>query len=373
MRLFHLSDLHIGKRVCGFSMLEDQAHILSCIIALARQHRPHAVLICGDVYDKSIPQTEAVTLFDDFLTQLAALSLPVLLISGNHDSPERLGFGSRLLAQQNIHIVSVFDGTLPHVTFHDEYGIVHVHMLPFVRSSQIRRYLDVPEDGISAAIRALLQAHPPDITARNLLLAHQFVVAGETQPLTSDSETMSLGGVDAVQSALFHDFDYVALGHLHAPQSMGSRVRYGGSPLKYSFSECNQHKGVTLVTLTEKGNVQTEILPLSPLHDLRILTGSFDALLQADPTQDYLQIRLSDQAEVPDAFERLRRVYPNLMQLRYERSATHMPDEVDACALAQQSPQELFSDFFERMTDHSLSPAQEEWLQSALQESEVQP
>ena len=363
MRFFHLSDLHLGKRVNEFSMLPDQAHILGRILALAEEERPEAVVIAGDVYDKPAPPAEAVTLFDGFLCSLVRLGTRVLAVSGNHDSPERLAFASRLLRGGGVYLSPVYDGTLEPVTLRDEFGPVRFYLLPFLKPASVRRFF--PEKAIESytdALAAALDSAGADPGERNVLVAHQFVTGAEG----SDSEERSVGGADDVDAAVFDGFDYVALGHLHRPQSVGGqdRLRYCGSPLRYAFSEAGQ-KSVTLVELGEKGSLAVRSLPLTPLREMREIRGAFAVL--ADPgarggagAEDYLHIILTDEEEIPDAVGRLRQVYPNLMRLNYDNTRTRAGlSPLGAAEPERRTPLELFGEFYEKQNGCPLSGEQE--------------
>lgn len=254
MKLFHLSDLHLGKRVYAFSMLQDQRYVLEQVCALAEKHQLDGILLSGDLYDKPIPPVEAVQLLDEFLTKMQQMGIAVYAISGNHDSAGRVDFGSRILQQQNLHICGAFDGKLYHVSKEDAFGEIHFYLLPFLKPATVSAFREGGESLTYAeAVKWALETMDIDTTKRNVLLAHQFVTWKGTAE-ESDSETKTLGGVDEMDASLFFDFDYVALGHLHSPQRIGrDTIRYGGSPLKYSFSELRQKKGVTLVEIQEKG------------------------------------------------------------------------------------------------------------------------
>ena len=276
MKFIHLSDLHLGKRVNEISMTDDQSYILTQIIDIINAEHPDAVVIAGDVYDKSVPPAEAVTLFDGFLCRLAERKLPVLIISGNHDSPERLAFGGRLMEGAGIHLSPVYDGKVEPVTLSDSHGDVHFWLLPFVKPAHVKRYF--PDAGIESytdALRTAVEHMGVDFTARNVLVTHQFV----TGAATCESEEISVGGSDNVDISVFGGFDYVALGHLHGPQNiLSNRIRYCGTPLKYSFSEAGHHKSVTVVELGEKGSLHLQTIPLNPRHDLREIRGTFAEL-----------------------------------------------------------------------------------------------
>lgn len=362
MRLIHLSDLHLGKRVMETSMLEEQAYVLRQILQIVDNEKADAVLIAGDVYDKSVPPAEAMTLFDDFLCRLVKRKLPVFIISGNHDSPERLAFGNRLLEHSGIHISPAYNGTINPVTLTDEYGTVHFWLLPFVKPAHVKRFY--PDEGIESytdAVRTAIRHMALDRSARNVLLTHQFV----TGAATCESEEISVGGADNVDAEVFADFDYVALGHLHGPQNIGSnRIRYCGTPLKYSFSECSHHKSVTVAELGEKGEVTLHLCPLSPKHDMRQLRGTFAEITDrrnydGTAVEDYLHIILTDEEDVPEAMGRLRLIYPNIMKLTYDNTRTRT-DQVlgDAEDVHLKSPLELFAELYAKQNNRPMSEEQ---------------
>ena len=371
MKLIHLSDLHLGKRVNEFSMLEDQAYILDQILNIIREEAPDAVLIAGDVYDKAVPSAEAVQIFDDFLCRLAGEQLQVFVISGNHDSPERIAFGGRLMQGSGIHMSPVYDGAVKPVTFTDEYGEAAVYMLPFVKPAHVRRYF--PERNIESytdAIRVAIGAMEVDERRRNVLVTHQFV----TGALRSDSENISVGGADNVDAAVFAPFDYVALGHIHGPQKMGrDTVRYCGTPLKYSFSEAGHKKSITVVELKEKGTVVIRTVPLVPRHDLRELRGTYMDLTDrrnyaCTATDDYLHITLTDEEDIPDALGKLRIIYPNLMKLDYDNARTRRSAEVtDAGDVEQKSPLELFAELYEKQNNRPMSGEQLQFARTLIE------
>ena len=371
MKLFHLSDLHIGKRVNEVSMIDEQAYILDRILEAVDAEQPEAVLISGDVYDKSVPSAEAVTLFDRFLCQLAERKRQVLLISGNHDSPERLAFGGRLMAEKGIHLSPVYDGTIAPITLTDSHGPIHFWLLPFLKPTHVRRFY--PEEGIESytdACQVAIGQMKIDPAQRNVLLAHQFV----TGSATCESEEISVGGTDNVDAAVFDAFDYVALGHIHGPQNIGSqRIRYCGTPLKYSFSEAKHCKSITVAELGEKGSLQIRTLPLIPRHDLREIRGSYaevtaKAFYENTPVEDYLHITLTDEEDVPEAVARLRVIYPNLMKLTYDNTRTRSSGSVDAAADVQKkSPLTLFGELYEQQNGQPMSDIQQSYLQSLIE------
>lgn len=373
MKLFHLSDLHLGKRVYAFSMLRDQQYVLKQVCALAEKHQPDGILLSGDLYDKPIPPVEAVQLLDEFLTKMQQMGIAVYAISGNHDSAGRVDFGSLILQQQNLHICGAFDGKLYHVSKEDAFGEIHFYLLPFLKPATVSAFREGGESLTYAeAVKWALETMDIDTTKRNVLLAHQFVTWKGTAE-ESDSETKTLGGVDEMDASLFFDFDYVALGHLHSPQRIGrDTIRYGGSPLKYSFSELRQKKGVTLVEIQEKGNITTEFLPLEPLHPLREIKGTLADLLEAAEeaggSEDYVRAILTDEGAVYDPVGRLRVYYPNLMTLEMAQRGERQEDFSLRLDQEQLSGPALFAGFFEKQNDREMSEAQKALVEKIWQD-----
>ena len=373
MKFLHLADLHLGKRVNGFSMLEDQAHILRQILAILDNEQPDGVLIAGDVYDKSVPSVEAVELLDGFLTELRARGVPVLLISGNHASPERLAFGGRVMDSCGIHISPVYGGALAPVTLQDEFGPVHVWLLPFVKPTHVRRWFpDADIESYTDAVAEAVAHMDIDTAARNVLVTHQFVTGGTR----SGSEELSVGGTDNVDSGVFAPFDYVALGHLHGAQHIGREtIRYAGSPLKYSFSEARQHKSVTVVTLGEKGDVQVRTAALTPLRELREIRGSYDELTarsfyeHTTYRSDYLHLILTDEQDVFDAMSRLRTIYPYLMTLDYDNARTRAAGGMSVPAETERrTPLELFEALYTRQNHRPMSEVQRAYIAQLMEQ-----
>ena len=371
MKLIHLSDLHIGKRVNEFSMLDDQAYILKRIEQIIHEEKPHAVLICGDVYDKSVPSAEAVMLFDDFLCRLAREKNQVMIISGNHDSPERLAFGNRLMEHAGIHISPVYDGKVTPVTLTDDHGSVDFWLLPFLKPAHVKRYYpDETIESYTDACRVAVEKMGMDPSRRNGLLTHQFVTGADT----CESEERSVGGSDNVDVSVFSAFDYVALGHIHGPQNIGSnRVRYCGTPLKYSFSEESHKKSVTIVELGAKGELTLRLVPLTPLHDLRTVRGSFSQVTDREfyegtATDDYLQVILTDEEDVPEALGKLRVVYPNIMKLTYDNTRTRADRLIeDARDVEKKSPLQLFGELYEMQNNQPMSPEQTDFARELIE------
>ena len=362
MKIVHLSDLHLGKRVNEFSMLEDQAYILSSILRIIDDVGPEAVIVAGDVYDKPVLPAEAVELFDDFLWQLARRKVQVFVVSGNHDSPERIAFASRLIDHSGIHLSPVYSGQVVPITLADEYGPVRFYMLPFVKPTHVRRYFEDKEiSSYTDALRVAVDAMAMDKTVRNVLITHQFV----TGAARSESEDVSVGGTDNVDAAVFDGIDYVALGHIHGPQNIGEpRIRYAGTPLKYSFSEAGHVKSVTVATLGEKGNLQVETIPLTPRRDLRELRGFYSDLVtranyEGTATDDYLHITLTDEEDIPDVINRLRVIYPNLMKLDYDNRRTRAGGQIGAAAdVTSKTPLDLVAELYEQQNGQPLSGEQ---------------
>ena len=364
MKFIHLSDLHLGKRVNGFSMLDDQEHILLEIQQIVNREKPDAVLIAGDVYDKPVPPAEAVKLFDDFLVRLAKKKLQVFVISGNHDSAERIAFGGRLMDASGIHMAPVFGAdSLAPITLAEGYGPVNVFLLPFIKPAHVRSVWEEEEAATyTDAMRAVVSRMPVDPAVRNVLVAHQFV----TGAMRSESEEITVGGLDNVDAEVFAPFDYVALGHIHRPQDIvRPRVRYCGTPLKYSFSEKDDVKCVTVVEMAEKGSLVVRTVPLKPKRDLREVRGAFDELMhpvvpEGASLEDYVHAILTDEEDVPDAVSRLRAVYPNLMKLDYDNTRTRYTDTPMGGAEDTEKKTEiqLFEELYEKQNGQPMSDEQ---------------
>ena len=360
MKFFHLSDLHIGKRVNEFSMLDDQKYILAQILELSKEEQPDAVLIAGDVYDKSMPSAEAVGVFDDFLYELSETGTEIFVISGNHDSPERIAYGGRLM-REKIHMSPVYSGKTMPAVLTDADGPVYVYSLPFVKPGIVRQYFPEAEiENYTDALRTVIEAMQIDPKKRNILICHQFV----TGAARSDSEE-TVGGLDNVNAEVFDPFDYVALGHIHSPQKAGREtIRYCGTPLKYSFSEAEDRKSVTVVEMKQKGECTLHFLPLKPKRDLRKLRGSYAQLMErafidSQSTEDYLQITLTDEEEYPGAFHILRQQYPNLMKFSYDNTRTRTAGYKGAeVQLQSKSPLELVSEFYRLQNGSDMSREQ---------------
>lgn len=372
MKLIHLSDLHIGKRVNEFSMLEDQKYILAQILGIVKDEQPDGVILAGDIYDKAVPPAEAVQVFDHFLTELSRLGTAVFLISGNHDSAERLAFGSRLMRESRVFSAPVYDGKITSVCLEDSWGEVWIHLLPFLKPATVRHvYENEPADTSEEAVATALSHLNLDPQKRNVLAAHQFVTGASL----SESEELAVGGLDQIRADLFEPFDYVALGHIHSPQQVGREtIRYCGTPLKYSFSEAGQQKSVTVAELREKGNIQVRTIPLKPLHDMRRLRGTYlevtaKSFYEQFDREDYVQITLTDEEDVPDGMQKLRVVYPNLMRLEYDNKRTREGRLIEAVEkLEEKSGLELFEEFYELQNNSPMSERQRAFAGKLMEE-----
>lgn len=397
MKFIHLSDLHLGKRVFEFSMIEDQKYILQQILDWMEEEQPDGVILAGDLYDKPVPSGEAVQLFDWFLTELAERNVTVLAISGNHDSAERIAFGAGLMSGRNVHFSPVYDGNIKCVTMEDGFGPVHVWLMPFVKPAVVRQALREEDEqavevksmhaieqesaanatdekvqsaaksiqGYQSAVEAVVQRMNVNPEERNVLVSHQFV----TGAARCESEEINVGGLDQISGETFDDFDYVALGHIHSPQRIGREtVRYCGTPLKYSFSEAEQTKSMTVVEMKEKGKVEIRTIPLRPLRDMRKIRGTYMELMDSASYKDtnpldYVQITLTDEEDIPDGLQKLRIVYPNVMQLNYDNLRTQTNQEITALEeMEQKSEMELFEEFFELQNNQAMSEEQREFV-----------
>lgn len=374
MKLIHLSDLHLGKRVNEFSMIEDQRYILNQILSIIDEEQPDGILLAGDLYDRPVPSAEAVQLLDSFLTRLAKSKIPVYAISGNHDSAERIAFGSHIMSSSGICMSPVYDGKTAKYCLMDNYGEVWIHLLPFIRPAVVR-HVFAGEEGAEKirtyqeAVQAAVEHMDLDTEKRNVLVAHQFVVGA----MSCDSEEITVGGIDQIERAVFRDFDYVALGHIHSPQNVGNdRIRYCGTPLKYSFSEAGQQKSVTVVELGEKGTLEVREIQLKPLRDMRKLKGTYMAITslsnyQDTNTEDYVQITLTDEEDIVDGMQKLRTIYPNLMRLEYDNCRTRENQKVTGTeTVEKKSELEYFEEFFELQNNQPMNEEQRKFSEELI-------
>lgn len=373
MKIMHLSDLHLGKRVNEFSMLEDQIYILNKIINIIDEQNPKVIILAGDIYDKPIPPAEAVEIFDDFLYKLSKRNLYVFIISGNHDSAERIAFGSRLFDKSGIYLSPVYNGKILPIPVDDECGDINFYMLPFIKPVHVRRFFpDAPISTYTDALNTIITDMDIDNTKRNILITHQFVTGSSR----TESEDVSVGGSDNVDADIFKDFDYVALGHIHRSQCCDSEyIRYCGTPLKYSFSESKDIKSITMLDIKEKGNIKLDFIPLTPLRDMVEIKGSYNELMlksfyeDTSLTDDYVHITLTDEEDIPDVITKLRVVYKNIMKLDYDNQRTKKSSEINLINdMDSKSPLELFDTFYELQNGKHLSDTQRVFLKNIIEE-----
>lgn len=369
MKFIHLSDLHLGKRLNDFSLIEDQEYVLKQILEIIEDESPRGVLIAGDVYDKSVPTAEAIGLFDDFLTGLAEKRIPVFIISGNHDSAERLSFGSRLMNASGVHIAGAYEGKVTPCVLRDSEGEVRIYMLPFFKPAVARRFHGEKVESYTDALREAIEAMNVDVSNRNILIAHQLVTGSSR----ADSEEISVGGADDVDLSVFDSFDYVALGHLHRPQNCTTeRVRYCGTPLKYSFSEAGDEKSVTVVEIPRKGSLTVRTIPLLPPRNMVEIKGAYDDVMSREFYEgtslrdDYVRITLTDEDDIPDAIGKLRIIYRNIMKLDYDNTRTRSSAEVEI-PVDNRTPFELFADFYETQNNRPMSDEQAELVRRLVE------
>ncbi len=376
MKLMHLSDLHLGKLALEQSMIDDQKYILNQIIDIVKKEKVDIVLIAGDVYDKSIPTIEAVNLFSNFLTKLYKLKVLVFVISGNHDSKDRLSFGNELFVDNGIYIEGIFNGNLRCETINDKDGKLNIYMLPFIKPVEIKRfYPDEIIDTYEDAIKCILKHSSINKNERNIIMVHQFVTSLGEDVIRSDSESISLGGIDNIDVTLFKDFDYVAMGHIHGPQKVGREtVRYSGSPLKYSFSEVNQKKSVCIIEFNSKEDINISKIPLIPIKDMRVIKGPFDKLISKEIVNlenknDYLDVILTDDDYIINAIGKLRKFYPNILKLEYENkiSSNEVLDNIDIDK-SNMSPIDLFSEFYKMQNGIELSVKKKKIIEEVIKE-----
>ena len=373
MKIMHLSDLHLGKRVNEFSMLEDQIYILNEIINIIDEQKPKVIILAGDIYDKPIPPAEAVEIFDDFLYKLSKRNPAVFIISGNHDSAERIAFGSRLFDKSSIYLSPVYNGKISPICIDDKYGKINFYMLPFIKPVHVRRFFpDAEVYTYTDALSTVISDMHIDTAQKNILITHQFVTGSSR----TESEDISVGGSDNVDADIFKGFDYVALGHIHRSQCCDSEyIRYCGTPLKYSFSESKDIKSITMLDIKEKGNIKLDFIPLTPLRDMVEIKGSYNELMlksfyeNTSLTDDYVHITLTDEEDIPDVITKLRVVYKNIMKLDYDNQRTKKSSEINLINdMDSKSPLELFDTFYELQNGKHLSDTQIVFLKNIIEE-----
>lgn len=375
MKFVHLGDLHIGKRVNDFLMLNDQEYVLEQIIDIISKEKIDGVLIAGDVYDKQVPSLEAIKLFDDFLTRIANMDVKVFIISGNHDSAERLSFAGRLIEKSGVYIAPMYEGNVIKHTAKDEYGDIDIYMLPYVKPVYVKKYYQDREiDSYNDALKCAMESIDIDEKKRNIIVAHQFV----TGATVCDSEELSIGGLENVDASIFDKFDYIALGHIHGAQKVQrDTLRYSGTPLKYSFSEINHKKSITIVEIKDKKDnevdISIELKELKPLHDMRKIKGEYDEITLKEnyintDTRDYMHIILTDEDDIPDAIGKLRAIYPNIMKLEYDNARTRSNNKLDIVnRIEEKTPLDLFKELYELQNNQEVSDEQEKYLRDIFE------
>ena len=379
MKIMHLGDLHIGKSLGDFDLYEDQKYILEQILNLIKEKSVDVLLIAGDVYDKAIPGEKSVQLLDYFLKRLVETGIKTYMISGNHDSDERLNFGSSLFESNNIYINSKFNGILKRYSLHDEFGELNIYLLPCVKASQVQHFF--PEEKIDSydmAVRTIIKHSDFDACKRNILVAHQFV-AGKDDPEIAGSEGLSVhnvGMVEKIGYGSLAEFDYVALGHIHSPQSVGLKhIRYCGSPLKYSLSEVNNNKSVPIITFKDKGELLVEFALLLPMRDIRHLRGNIKNLLDKkniSMENDFIYATLTNEDIVNDAMGIFREYYPNTVKIDYDNSHTKEIENVDITRITQNKTfDELIRDFYMQMYSCDMGEEELEIMKWAAKEAGV--
>lgn len=373
MKIIHLADLHIGKRVNEFSMIDDQKYILNQILKIIDKEKPDAVIIAGDVYDKQVPSIEAVELLDSFISDISKRKTTTFIISGNHDSAERLAFGSSLMAMGKIYISPVYNGKISKYTLKNDFGSANFYLLPFVKPNHVKRFF--PNEKIESytdAIRVVVDNLKLDTSEINILIAHQFVTGASR----TESEEISVGGLDNVDASVFEDFDYVALGHIHRPQKIGTeRIRYCGTPLKYSFSEVNDTKSVSIIEINSKEDFNLRTIPLIPKRDMRKIRGTYEELItktsyENTNTDDYIHVTLTDEFNVVDAIQKLRVIYKNIMKLEYDNMRTRESRKInlDDMVIENKNPLEIFSEFYKLQNNKEMDDEQKEIIKKIMEE-----
>ena len=380
MKFLHLGDLHLGKTLFDFDLVEDQRYILDQILCIAEKESVDGVLIAGDVYDKSVPSEAATKLLDYFLMKLAQKEIKVFMVSGNHDSDDRLNYGSTLFASNQIFIYAVFDGTLHRQSFAEEDTKINIYMLPFVKASQVRHYF--PDEKIESyddAVQTIIRNTDINKSNKNILVAHQFVSGKGEDPALAGSEsvgTQSVGLVEKIGYDCFNDFDYVALGHIHSPQKVGrEEIRYAGSPLKYSLSEANNEKSVSLITVSAEERVKIELVPLKPMRNVRHIKGTLKELLDkknVKAPEDFIYATLTDEDIINDAMGIFQQVYPNTVRIDYDNSHTREIEQVDISKIAEnKSFPELIGDFYRLMYGCEITEEEMDVMRTAAREAGV--
>ncbi len=379
MKFLHLADLHLGKILQEQSLIEDQEYMLNQIIEIIEKENIDAVLISGDVYDRSVPPAEAVNLLDCFLkTLIKELKIKVFMIAGNHDSKDRLAFGSKIFEDEGLYIESKYNGDLRKVELQDEYGKLNIYMLPFVKTIEVKQFFeDDLENNYNTAINKIISKEKINVKERNIILVHQFVTAGMVEPVRTESEVLSLGGIENVDVSNFNDFDYVAIGHVHRPQKIGrDTARYAGTILKYSFSEINHNKTIPIIELKDKGDININLVQLNPLRDMREIKGPIEELIKQENyecgnTNDYIKAVITNEEPVYDAIGQIRRIYPNTLKLEIRNSKTISNVEeqnINLENVKKKTELELFADFYKAQNNADLDEKRTEIIKNIISE-----
>ena len=379
MKFLHLADLHLGKILQEQSLIEDQEYMLNQIIEIIEKENIDAVLISGDVYDRSVPPAEAVNLLDCFLkTLIKEIKIKVFMIAGNHDSKDRLAFGSKIFEDEGLYIESKYNGDLRKVELQDEYGKLNIYMLPFVKPIEVKQFFeDDLENNYNTAINKIISKEKINVEERNIILVHQFVTAGMVEPERTESEVLSLGGIENVDVSNFNDFDYVAIGHVHRPQKIGrNTARYAGTMLKYSFSEINHNKTIPIIELKDKGDININLVQLNPLRDMREIKGPIEELIKQENyecgnTNDYIKAVITNEEPVYDAIGQIRRIYPNTLKLEIRNSKTISNVEeqnINLENVKKKTELELFADFYKAQNNADLDEKRTEIIKNIISE-----
>lgn len=379
MKILHLADLHLGKILQEQSLIEDQEYMLKEIINIIKVEKVQVLLISGDVYDRSVPPTEAVNLLDNFLKIfIKELKIKVFIISGNHDSKDRLGFGNKIFEDEGLYIESRYTGILKKVKLEDKYGPLNIYMLPFIKPVEVKKFFEEDlENNYDLAINKIIEKEEINENERNIIMVHQFVTAGNVKPERTESEVLSLGGIENVDVSNFNKFDYVAIGHVHRPQKIGrDTARYAGTILKYSFSEINHNKSIPIINIKEKSNITINLLPLKPLRDMREIKGPIEELIKEENykesnVEDYIKAIITNEEPVYDAIGKIKKIYPNTLKLEIQNSKTINKNEeqnINLEEIKKKSELELFSDFYKLQNNLELNEEQKEIVKNIISE-----
>ena len=379
MRFFHLSDLHIGKQFHYYNLKEDQEYMLKQVVEKAKEYKPDAVVIAGDIYDKSVPSAEAVSIFNQFLTELSEIepAIPIMVIAGNHDSPQRLDYAREILDRQKIYIAGLPprkpEEYMKKVTLKDSYGEVHFYLLPFVKPGYVRNVF--PEDAVDSyddAVKMLIFRENVNTAERNVIVSHQFYTSNGKEPVRSESETVNVGGLDNIDVSALDVFDYAALGHIHRGQKSGNeKNRYCGTLLKYSVSEEKDEKQLCMVELKEKGSeVTIQKIPLYPLRDVKRLRGKLEQILiEQDSKKDYVSVTITDEIEPYRMREQLEAYFPYLLEIRIDNTRTKTSFHGEEPDVSVKNPLDTFAEFFAEMQGRELTEPERKLLEDIMEES----